>query len=557
LRKQTVKRLRAQLANRSDAAALAAWPVLWQLEFQLVPASDHPQLRKEVSADAAKLRHLEGRTNLRLQTLRQGYRLAEDPVGARWAQEELMRVAPSSRAAAEATVEVWQDENPYPRNGQPEERLAYERVQLAASAVWVERWPNFELACQPRLTALLSLPELPPQRVAELGKGVLACMQRNPDFTFGFTDPPTLRVAERLAKAGVELSLVREAVALGLKRSEQRLQSDLAAGGGPMGAAQARAYSVIDRWLGRRIGIAADLRSKRIDQAKSELETYRKEVAAADPTDRLTLWPGLTGLVAAGIDAGRKDIARETLRRMSGLLAEDPPSKVPREAVQRSQREAEYWKWKATLAEDEGRKLDAVAYYRRAAEAAPGDFNPQERLAMIAAVQRVWNDLGGTAEAFEAWSSGSVVQATRWVSTSRQMPAFSLQDLEGQSFRLADLGGKTLFINVWATWCGPCQAELPQVQRLYDRFKERGDVRVLTLNIDDNPGIVNRYMKQHGYSFPALLARDFVEGQLQVETIPRNWIVDGKGVLRLERQAGADESFFQDVLTAIAEVSGK
>lgn len=557
LRKQTAERLRRQLAGRADAAALEAWPVLWQLEFQLVPASGHAELRKQVVGDVVRLREGGGPADLRLDAIRQGYRLAGDAVGQHWAQEELLRVAPGSRAAAEATIERWQDENPRPpRNATPQEQHEYYSRQLAAGEGWADRWPAYETAWQPRLVALWSLPDLPPERMAALGRSLVAAMERNPDFTFGFTDPVYLAVAERLAKAGVELPLALHAVDLGLQHSQQRLASDLAAGGGPMGAERIRGNTLIEEWLGRRIRIDVYLHRGAAGEARAELETYRKSVAAADAGDRLTLWRGLTGLVTAAIAADRKSVAREALERMSAALAEYPHSDVPREEIQRSLREAEYWKSKALLADADGRRADAAAYYRRGAEATPGDYNPQGRAELEAEARRVWTALGGSAEGLAALG-GAAAQPSRWTADGAKMPGFSLQDMDGRTVRLEDLAGKTVFINVWATWCGPCQAELPYVQRIYDTLKERSGVRVLSFNIDDNPGVVSQFMKQHDFTFPAVLAREFVDEQMHVEAIPRNWIVDGRGVLRLERQAGADDTFVSDVLAAIDRTAGK
>jgi hypothetical protein len=78
---------------------------------------------------------------------------------------------------------------------------------------------------------------------------------------------------------------------------------------------------------------------------------------------------------------------------------------------------------------------------------------------------------------------------------------------------------------------------------------------VLTLNIDDNPGVIEGYMKQHGFTFPVIAAREYVEGQLKVDGIPRNWIVDAGGILRVERLAGVSESFVQDVLAQVARIA--
>ena len=65
------------------------------------------------------------------------------------------------------------------------------------------------------------------------------------------------------------------------------------------------------------------------------------------------------------------------------------------------------------------------------------------------------------------------------------MPDFELVDLQGRTWRLADLKGKTAFVNVWATWCAPCRKEMPHLQRLYDRVKGRPDVVLLTMNVDE------------------------------------------------------------------------
>ena len=69
--------------------------------------------------------------------------------------------------------------------------------------------------------------------------------------------------------------------------------------------------------------------------------------------------------------------------------------------------------------------------------------------------------------------------------TSR-CPAFTLQALDGKTWKLADLSGKIVVINLWATWCVPCRAELPEFQKLYDQLKDRPDVAVISFNVDDD-----------------------------------------------------------------------
>jgi hypothetical protein len=76
---------------------------------------------------------------------------------------------------------------------------------------------------------------------------------------------------------------------------------------------------------------------------------------------------------------------------------------------------------------------------------------------------------------------------------------------------------------------------LPHFQKLYEKLKSRPEVVVLTLNIDDNIGLVEPFLQQNKYTFPALKAKALYDQLIPFVGIPRNWIVDGSGVLRLEQ----------------------
>jgi hypothetical protein len=76
---------------------------------------------------------------------------------------------------------------------------------------------------------------------------------------------------------------------------------------------------------------------------------------------------------------------------------------------------------------------------------------------------------------------------------------------------------------------------LPHFQKLYDKLKTRSDIVVLTLNIDDNIGLIDPFMQQNKYTFPVLQAKSLYDQLVPFVGIPRNWIVDASGVLRLEQ----------------------
>jgi thiol-disulfide isomerase/thioredoxin len=133
----------------------------------------------------------------------------------------------------------------------------------------------------------------------------------------------------------------------------------------------------------------------------------------------------------------------------------------------------------------------------------------------------------------------------------KEIAVFELADLSGKTWRLKELGGKTVLINLWATWCGPCNAELPQLQKFYEKVKDRSDIQVLTFNLDEDLGLVAPYLKDKGYTFPVLPAFSVVVNLLDGFAIPQNWIVDPKGTWRWSQigyGGGTDADFRQEML---------
>ena len=85
-------------------------------------------------------------------------------------------------------------------------------------------------------------------------------------------------------------------------------------------------------------------------------------------------------------------------------------------------------------------------------------------------------------------------------------PDFALRDLAGRTVRLSDQRGKVVLVNFWATWCVPCAAELPHLQRLYDKYRDRGFV-VLAISMDgpESSAEVDPRARRYGLTFPVLL----------------------------------------------------
>ena len=170
----------------------------------------------------------------------------------------------------------------------------------------------------------------------------------------------------------------------------------------------------------------------------------------------------------------------------------------------------------------------------------------------------VWKDTGGTEVAWTVWKTPPAgkpqeLAEGRWEKATKAMPAFELADLTGKTWRVKNLEGKSVLINVWATWCGPCNAELPHLQKLYEKVKDRSDVQIITLNIDQDLGLVDPFVKEKGFTFPVLPAYSFVISLLDSVGIPQNWILDPKGAWRLT-QLGYDASDAQWADTMIGKL---
>lgn len=109
-----------------------------------------------------------------------------------------------------------------------------------------------------------------------------------------------------------------------------------------------------------------------------------------------------------------------------------------------------------------------------------------------------------------------------------------LDDPRGRPWQKLQLAGKTWLVNLWATWCAPCMAELPHIQKLHEELKGREDVGVLTLNFDSEVGKVQPFLDRKAYTFPVLLAGKSFDAATK-EGIPQNWLVDSE--LKVRRKA--------------------
>jgi peroxiredoxin len=108
---------------------------------------------------------------------------------------------------------------------------------------------------------------------------------------------------------------------------------------------------------------------------------------------------------------------------------------------------------------------------------------------------------------------------------------FNLPNLQGTAISLSSLRGKVVFLNVWATWCGPCREEMPSIETLYEEFSKDPDFVMLAVSQDSaGRGTVDSYVRKNGFKFTVLLdPQNQVGDAYDVSGIPETFIIDRTG----------------------------
>jgi peroxiredoxin len=124
-------------------------------------------------------------------------------------------------------------------------------------------------------------------------------------------------------------------------------------------------------------------------------------------------------------------------------------------------------------------------------------------------------------------------QIPGFIGAGSPAPQFELQSLSGEHIKLSDFHGRTVLINFWATWCGPCRLEMPAIQSRYERYGD--ELVVLAVNFDEEAPLVQQFTDELGLTFPVLLdPGGEVQRLYRVRGYPTTVFVDADGLIEIQ-----------------------
>jgi len=187
-------------------------------------------------------------------------------------------------------------------------------------------------------------------------------------------------------------------------------------------------------------------------------------------------------------------------------------------------------------------------------------IGPVAQLAFVAAAATlVYSFVAVAREGEVRRKCGSVcLLHPNYAGANRRLPSFSLPDLHGQQVTSDSLRGKVVVLNFWTKTCGPCLEEMPEIAELAKILRDRKDVAVVTISIDDGPAAVKDTLKSILREEPPFSVLFDPESQVVgakfgTHLFPETWIIDKRGVIRA-RFDGAREWGSSGVVELVDEV---
>lgn len=143
--------------------------------------------------------------------------------------------------------------------------------------------------------------------------------------------------------------------------------------------------------------------------------------------------------------------------------------------------------------------------------------------------------------ASQSEEQNGIDQATQQISqrSADMLPAFKMKDVNGNLVDMASLKGKKVFVNLWATWCPPCKAEIPSIEALNAKL-DKGKVAFVMLSLDENFELAKTFATENKMRLPIYYATEAVPAVFKTHGIPATFIFNEKGEL-VKTNNGADD----------------
>jgi thiol-disulfide isomerase/thioredoxin len=145
-----------------------------------------------------------------------------------------------------------------------------------------------------------------------------------------------------------------------------------------------------------------------------------------------------------------------------------------------------------------------------------------------------------------------IIQEDRQVRLSDSDYEWVLTELDGPAVSFSSLKNKAVFLSFWATWCPPCRAELPNIQRLYDEY---GDRLVMVLASHEEPAILKSFLEQYNYTFPVYRLVQNPPEVFRSGSIPTSFLITPDGRISVKKTGAArwDGRFFTSYIDELME----
>ncbi len=509
---QDPQNTRRTLERRNTWLDLDLWPELWAAEERT--GIGVATLESNVRGDLHRIEAWPFRPDPNLfQVYREAARILKDPGLVESLRVKAEREAPNSELALVLARDKWCQKNPVPTSGTDHDAWdVFKEKEAKAEREWVRQWPNdwsmlVDLLHRVESRARSNEPGVGTAEDLAVVDEFMRAKQSSPDGG-SMWPPPETAIARFYVDAKVRLDQVPgllKAAAQNIEKQEKYQMSSLL--------------------------LPEEFRAKRTDWRAitwQRIEEIRADYFLA--TDR---------------PADTRAVIEQTLTKMSAEHTESQGEQYAK---------ASWLRRLGTVDAQDGRVEEALAHYQASLAAWDKESlgKPDEQVT-LAPIKQYYLAHGGTEEKWPEWATAKT--KVREVSNEKIPPAFvkllpefSATDLSGRTWQLGDLTGKATFVNLWATWCGPCRGEHPSIQKLQEMLKDRKDVQVLTISVDDSPGAVTAYLKEKGYTFPVIRAPELADKLFPWCGLPTNFLVNATGLRTSLYGFWGDAASLQQVL---------